>query len=453
MKKFLIISLLAINMLFILACERKTTEPDNRVRKVPTPVFSVASGSYGAAQNVSISCTLTGAEIRYTLDGTIPDDSSMLYDSPLTINSTKTLNAIAFYPGYIQSDLMVANYTIYVVATPVFSPEEGTYSTDQTVSITCDTPGATICYTTDDTEPTASSAVYSAPIEISNATTLKARAFKVGWMNSQIATGTFLFNPATPEGFVKVLGGTFQMGSSDGQSNEEPVHSVTLSSFYIGKYEVTQSEWVRVMGTNPASCYGEGVNYPVYFVSWYAALVYCNKRSIQEGLTPCYIKWGSTNPDNWGSIPISDCIDWDIIICNWSADGYRLPTEAEWEYAARGGHKPKPYTYAGSNTVDDVAWYYDNSNYKTHQVGTKAPNELGIYDMSGNVWEWCWDWYGSYSSSAQTNPHGATSGSLRVSRGSSFYSNVNYCRVAYRSYDNPYRKNHSFGLRVLRKMP
>jgi len=232
---------------------------------------------------------------------------------------------------------------------------------------------------------------------------------------------------------VYVEGGSFQMGSNDGGSDEKPVHQVTVSSFYIGKYEVTQKEWQEVMGSNPSNWKGD--NLPVEQVSWYDAVDYCNKRSRKEGLTPCYSGSGSN------------------ITCNWSANGYRLPTEAEWEYAARGGNKSKGYKYSGSNDVGAVAWYDGNSGNKTHEVGTKAANELGIHDMSGNVWEWCWDWYNSgyYAKSPGSDPKGPGSGSSRVLRGGSWrYLVVVLCRVAIRSSFVPGIRSCDGGLRVLR---
>jgi len=258
--------------------------------------------------------------------------------------------------------------------------------------------------------------------------------------------------------FVFVQGGTFQMGSSSGDSYEQPVHSVTLSPFYINKYETTQAEWQTVMtgnnnGISPTPSYFfDYPNRPVERVNWYAALVFCNRKSIQEGLTPCYAKNGDTNPNNWGIAPVDHYAYWYDITCNWSADGYRLPTEAEWEYAARGGNQSNNYTYSGSNNADDVAWHDGNSSYRTHDVGTKAPNELGIYDMSGNVYEWCWDWYSSsyYSSSPANNPTGPSSGSGRVDRGGSWYNHAYYCRVANRGNYSPGDSYNGLGLRVLR---
>jgi len=258
--------------------------------------------------------------------------------------------------------------------------------------------------------------------------------------------------------FVFVQGGTFQMGSNSGDGYEQPVHSVTLSPFYINKYQTTQAEWQTVMtgnnnGISPTPSYfPNNPNRPVERVSWYAAIVYCNRKSIQDGLTPCYAKSGDTDPNTWGAVPTSNNTAWNAITCNWSVNGYRLPTEAEWEYVARGGNQSNNYTYSGSNIVGNVAWYYSNSSSQTHDVGTKAPNELGIYDMSGNVYEWCWDWYSSsyYSSSPANNPTGPSSGSYRVLRGGSWNSNDYYCRVANRNYYSPGNSYYSLGLRVLR---
>ncbi len=234
---------------------------------------------------------------------------------------------------------------------------------------------------------------------------------------------------------VYVEGGSFMMGSDDLESweDEQPIHEVSVSSFYIGKYQVTQKEWQEVMGDNPSLFKGDKL--PVERVSWYDAIIYCNKRSIKEGLNPCYSGSG------------------DNITCDWTANGYRLPTEAEWEYAARGGKKSKGYIYSGSNDLKKVAWYEDNSGDETHPVGEKQANELGIYDMSGNVWEWCWDWYDEnyYQQSPKKDPRGPSSGDYsRVLRGGSWYDNVSYCRVADRFSNNPDFRLYFYGLRILR---
>lgn len=220
--------------------------------------------------------------------------------------------------------------------------------------------------------------------------------------------------PFTP--MVTVLGGSFTMGCTTEQGNcdsdEIPAHQVILTTYEIGKYEVTQKEWRTVMGTNPSRFSGD--NRPVEQVSWNDVITFCNKLSIREGFTPVYTVNGST------------------VTANWSANGYRLPTEAEWEYAARGGSLSTNTIYSGSNHIDSVAWYGSNSSEGfTIEVGTMSPNQLGIYDMSGNVWEWCWDWYGEnyYSSSPLANPTGPSSGSQRVRRGGGYTSSEKSCRV------------------------
>jgi len=213
---------------------------------------------------------------------------------------------------------------------------------------------------------------------------------------------------------VRVDGGTFQMGATSEQQNpdsdEKPVHRVTLSDYYIGETEVTQGLWEAVMGSNPSNF--KGSNLPVERVSWDDSQAFIRKLNQLTGRR------------------------------------FRLPTEAEWEYAARGGNRSRGYQYGGSNTLTDVAWYYDNSKDKTHDVKTKQSNELGLYDMSGNVWEWCQDWYGDYSSSAQTNPTGPSSGSIRVYRGGSWGRDARRCRVSGRGCNSPGGTGSYLGLRL-----
>ena len=215
---------------------------------------------------------------------------------------------------------------------------------------------------------------------------------------------------------VYVQGGTFTMGAtpeqgSDAYDDEKPTHEVTLSSYYIGKYEVTQRLWQAVMGSNPSMFKGD--NRPVECVSWNDCQAFIRKLNQMTGRN------------------------------------FRLPTEAEWEYAARGGNRGKGYKYAGSDHIDNVAWYGDNSGKATHDVGMKQPNELGLYDMSGNVYEWCSDGYGPYSSSAQTNPRGASSGSDRVYRGGCWYLRARDCRVSCRYSNTPDNRYYILGLRLV----
>ena len=215
---------------------------------------------------------------------------------------------------------------------------------------------------------------------------------------------------------VYVEGGSFHMGAtseqgSDAYDSEKPVHRVTLSGYYIGRCEVTQELWEAVMGSNPSNF--KGAQNPVESVSWNDCQNFIKKLNSLTGRT------------------------------------FRLPTEAEWEYAARGGKKSSHYKYSGSNNIDDVAWYSSNSGSETHAVGTKTANELGIYGMSSNVSEWCSDWYGGYSAGAQTNPQGPSSGSGRVLRGGCWLDSAVYCRVSFRSHFDPGDCNCGIGLRLV----
>ena len=245
----------------------------------------------------------------------------------------------------------------------------------------------------------------------------------------------------TNDELVYVEGGSYTMCATDEQGwdanfDEKPTRKVNLSSFYMGKYEVTQQLWEYVMsysgnaadGTimsaystdawldkKPSSTFGVGDYFPTYYVSY-------------DDIVNIFL-------------PRLNKI---------TGDNYRLPTEAEWEYAARGGCNSQAYKYSGSNTVGDVAWYSENSNSKSHQVGIKQPNELGIYDMSGNVWEWCSDWYADYTSSEETNPTGAESGSYRVFRGGYWGLSARDCRVSVRSSANPTNRNNSVGFRLVK---
>jgi len=214
---------------------------------------------------------------------------------------------------------------------------------------------------------------------------------------------------------VRVDGGTSWMGATaeqvdDADSDEKPVHQVTLNAYYIGETEVTQELWNVVMGSNPSSFNG-------------------NKRPVER------VSW-------------NDCQDFIAKLNQMTGQKFRLPTEAEWEFAARGGTKSQGYKYAGSNTIGDVAWYSGNSNETTHDVGTKQANELGIYDMSGNVFEWCQDWFDDYSSNAQTSPSGPSTGSNRVRRGGSWSLNARYCRVSRRRSSTPAATSYNWGLRL-----
>lgn len=262
-----------------------------------------------------------------------------------------------------------------------------------------------------------------------------------------------------PSGFVLVEGGSFQMGNINGDSDEKPVRTVTLDDFYMSKTEVTVGEfkrfvdatkyrteaetsgggWVRIGGfTMRSDAYWNNPyvtqtdNHPVVLISWSDAIKYCNWLSEQEGLTLAYTINGTT------------------VVWNREANGYRLPSEAEWEFAARGGNLSEDLLYSGSNNIDEVAWYDDNSN-GTHIVGMKQPNPLGLYDMSGNVWEWCWDWYSyDYPSQAETNPKGASSGPYHVIRGSGWTHSDHNARSTNRYTIHSPHRYFNTGFRVVR---
>ncbi len=248
---------------------------------------------------------------------------------------------------------------------------------------------------------------------------------------------------------IPIPAGTFSMGCTPGdpncESDESPVHSVTLSAFLMGETEVTQAQWQTVMGSNP-SYFSSCAQCPVEQVSWYDAVVFCNRLSELQGLGPCYFAdaaftqvYGKSG-GSW-SLPNSGEVH-----RNPSAKGYRLPTEAEWEYAARGGSATN--IYAGSNNVDEVAWYNENSSNGTKPVKGKLANGYGLYDMSGNVWEWCQDWYGGYSAEAQTDPQGPSGASSRVPRGGGWDNYAQYCRASRRSNDPPSYRYLNLGFRL-----
>lgn len=255
------------------------------------------------------------------------------------------------------------------------------------------------------------------------------------------------------EKMVHIIGGTFQMGSDDGSDDEKPVHSVTVSDFYLGKYEVTFTEYDLFCAATGRlkpddSDWGRGQR-PVINVDWYDAVEYCNWRSAQENLTPCYqIDKSRKDPKNDNS---NDTKKW-LVSCDFNANGYRLPTEAEWEYAARGGQKSQGYTYSGNNDASLVAWYRNNSMGKTQPIGKKIANELGLYDMSGNVWEWCWDWYYNqyYANSVRVDPKGPLGGSLRIVRSSSWHTVLRNVRSANRNRNGPNVAGNLHGFRLSR---
>ena len=242
-----------------------------------------------------------------------------------------------------------------------------------------------------------------------------------------------------PDHMVSIPGGTFRLDDR---------FKVTLSPYALCRYPVTQALWAAVMKDNPHPSRFQGPQRPVERVNWYDAVSFCNALSKRQGLTPAYeIDPYTQDPDNQNS---SDDPKWTVKLIQ-GAHGYRLPTEVEWEYAARGGPYARGFEYAGSPDLDQVGWYSRNSNQETQPVGQKRPNELGLYDMSDNVWEWCWDWYAAYPTSPQTDYQGPEGGSYRVYRGGSWNGGAGLSRVASRLYFyHPVRRSVDLGFRLAR---
>jgi formylglycine-generating enzyme required for sulfatase activity len=350
-------------------------------------------------------------------------------------------------------------------------------------------------------KPSNADAIFTATITGANLTALNGTVTWTGETTATNLPGTFGGNNPLIE-MVLIPGGTFTMGSSDSKDlDADPPHQVTLTSFYMGKYEVTQGQIEAVIDMNPTITFPlddmdmikndfahsfmsyfsktnsnernplynkDTSRYPADTINWYAALIFCNRLSEMEGLTPAYRIEGKTNPYDWGVTPGDEdtMAKWNAVEMVAGSNGYRLPTEAQWEYACRAGTTTAWYSGDTPDNIGDYAWIYTNSNGTTHAVGTKLPNAFGLYDMQGNVSEWCWDWESDYTAEAQTDPTGPSSrlglGLGRMMRGAqyadAFLVNLDgtprYARSAFRSPTAPSRRfdlaGGEFGFRVVR---
>ena len=430
--------------------------------QVAPVTFTPDGGALDYEDTVTLS-SQEGATIHYTVN----DGEEKTGDSPVTVSITgdTTITARATKDRFKDSAVTNATYTLkrYTVT---FNANGGTFADGENTKTETVESGQTI------EKPLVTypeylgikNELYRWEDEFGEAVTFPLKVEKNMTLTAEwgIKVGDTVY-PKTSE--VQVLSTTVTFANLYKELARSSVfisgRSGTIQPFVMGQYEVTQQLYKAVMGSNPSSftsdvAAGETQELrPVEQVSWYDAVVFCNKLSERMGLEPVYSKGGETNTSEWGGVPtISTNDTWkDAITCDFAKSGYRLPTEAEWELAARGGNAGADawqYTYAGSNTIGGVAWYRDNSSDKTHQVGTKAANGLGLYDMSGNVWEWCWDRWDDGSIDADTPSGGAASGSYRVYRGGGWSSNAFNCAVSHRLGVGPYGRSNFIGFRLVR---
>jgi len=417
---------------------------------VAAPVFDPPPGLYPTDPlSVTINCATDGASIRYTTDGSPPTSSNGTLIAPggqavVGTSPTGTLRAVAFKDGMSTSSVTVGSYVYSVVAAPTLSPRPGFYAVDQVVTVLCATSGASMRYTTDGTDPTTELGDPLAnggtvTVVVSPATTLRVVAYKDGWVDSVVTAGTYeyAFMPT-----VAVPGGTFTMGSL-AAAGEQPTHEASVGAFRMGAFEVTQGQFQIVTGHNPSAFSGNvsAADCPVESLSWFDAVEFCNLLSAIEGKTPAYVIADRVPATGY---PITAA----TVTADFGQDGYRLPTEAQWEYAARAG-TVSSYYWGESTEATAYAWYSSNSTARTRTTGRRLPNAFGLYDMAGNVWEWCHDWLGLYTADAQTDPTGPATGTERVARGGSWNQSAVWLRSACRGDSSPGSGSSELGFRVV----
>jgi formylglycine-generating enzyme required for sulfatase activity len=417
------------------------------------------SPNSGVTTGTELTATYSGSETvayQWEKDGSNVGTNSNKF-TPTEAGSYTVTVSLAGYNNKTSAPVVVSPATLS--GTITISPNSGVTVNTQLTATYSGSESVTYQWQKDGTNISGATSNKYTPTEAGNYTVTVSLT---GYNNKTSAPVVVSAGPVTsPTGIVMVPipAGTFIMGSPESEPNresDETQHSVTLSAFSMSKYQVTQAQYQAVIGASEdrtTETYGKGANYPIYYVNWYDAIVFCNKLSMMENLNPVYIIGGSTDPAVWianngGSIPTSGNATWNAAVMDKSKNGYRLPTEAEWEYACRAGTTTAYNT--GATISDNTGWYSGNSGSKTHEVGLKSANAWGLYDMHGNVYEWCWDWYKADITTDNTNPTGAVTGSNRVERGGCWNYDAQNLRSAFRYYIYPFIRVYNIGFRLVR---